>query len=37
MYRTNAWNILGEEETARMEAFAAAYRDFLDKGKTERE
>ena len=37
MYRKNAWEILNEEETARMEAFAAAYRDFLDKGKTERE
>ena len=37
MYRKNAWEILDEEENARMEAFAAAYRDYLDKGKTERE
>ena len=37
MYRKNAWEILKEEETAPMEAFAAAYRDYLDKGKTERE
>ena len=37
MYRKNAWEILDEAETARMEAFAAAYRSFLDHGKTERE
>ena len=37
MYRKNAWDILNKDESARMEAFAAAYRDFLDKGKTERE
>ena len=37
MYRKNAWENLPENEFDRMEAFAAAYRDFLDKGKTERE
>ena len=37
MYRKNAWEILKEDEVASMEAFAAAYRNFLDKGKTERE
>ena len=37
MYRKNVWENLGEEELARMEAFAAAYRHFLDNGKTERE
>ena len=37
MYRKNAWEILKEDEATSMEAFASAYRDFLDKGKTERE
>ena len=36
MYRKNAWEILKDDEHDRLEAFAAAYRDFMDKGKTER-
>ena len=37
MYRKNAWEILKEDEMPAMEAFAAAYRKYLDAGKTERE
>ena len=37
MYRKVAWEGYREEETARLEAFAADYRRFLDEGKTERE
>ncbi len=37
MYRKNAWQQYDENEFARAEAFAAAYKKFLDGGKTERE
>jgi len=37
MYRKNAWEILKDGEYEAMEAFAAAYRKYLDAGKTERE
>ncbi len=37
MYRKNAWEILKDGEYEAMEAFATAYRKYLDAGKTERE
>ncbi len=37
MHRKNAWEQYDEAQTASLEAFAAAYRAFLDAGKTERE
>ena len=37
MERRNAWLSYKEAEEAEMEKLAKAYREFLDKGKTERE
>ena len=37
MERENAWKKYSEEQVAEMEEVSAAYRKFLDKGKTERE
>ena len=37
MYRKNAWKNYDEAERARLDAFAADYRRFLDGAKTERE
>ena len=37
MYRKNAWEQLAEGEKARLNAFADAYKKYLDAGKTERE
>ena len=37
MERENAWKKYSEEQVAELEEVSAAYRKFLDKGKTERE
>ena len=37
MERPNAWNTYKKTDLKKLEAVAAEYRDFLDKGKTERE
>ena len=37
MYRKNAWKNYDAAERAELEAFAAAYKDYLDASKTERE
>lgn len=37
MERENAWLSYNEEQEQELETLAAAYKDFLDKGKTERE
>ena len=37
MYRKNAWNNYDGAERAKLEAFAADYRGYLDASKTERE
>ena len=37
MERRNAWLSYKEAEETEMEKLARAYREFLDKGKTERE
>ena len=37
MYKKNAWEQYDEAELAKVEAFAAKYKAYLDAGKTERE
>jgi aspartyl aminopeptidase len=37
MKRENAWNIYSEEQLKELEALSTRYKNFLDKGKTERE